>query len=90
MIRDFAQVRDRRTLELEILSDIHLYLALRISISSVEMVEGGEGSWGFDEGQQDASSYLVLTLRLRLNLVRYLPLLEPMLQKEEFQPYLFC
>ena len=77
-------------MELEISFDIHLYLALRKSTSSVEMLGGEEGSWGFDEGQ-DASSYLVLTLRLRLNLVRYLPFMDPvlpMLQKEEFQPYL--
>ena len=81
----------RRTLLFDISFDIHL--ALRKSTSSVEMVEGEESSWGFDEGQ-DASSYLVLTLRLRLNLVRYLPSWIHsdlhILQKEEFQPYLFC
>ena len=44
-----------------------------MSTSFVEMLEGEEGSWGLDEALDEASSYLVLTLRLQLNLVRYFP-----------------
>ena len=57
-----------RTLELDIWS--HTNPPIRMSTSSVEMPEGEEGSWGLDE-IEEASSYLVLTLRLQLNLVRY-------------------
>ena len=59
-----------RTLELDIWSDTNP--PIRMSTSSVEMPEGEEGSWGLDE-IEEASSYLVLTLRLQLNLVRYFP-----------------
>ena len=75
-------------LEVEIWSDSHP--PIRMSTSSAEMLEGEEGSWGLDEAEE-ASSYLVLTLRLRLNLVRYFPFTDsdfPILQKEDFQPYL--
>ena len=59
-----------------------------MSTSFVEMPELEEGSWGLDEALDEASSYLVLTLRLQLNLVRYFPWIQSF-QKEEFQPYLF-
>ena len=52
-----------------------------MSTSSVEMLEVEEGSRVVDEAEE-ASSYLVLTLKLRLNLVRF-----HRLRKIEFQPH---
>ena len=52
--------------------EVETHLPIRMSTSSVEMLEVEEGSRVVDEAEE-ASSYLVLTLKLRLNLVRYFP-----------------